>query len=162
VNKPVLNVFRMLGMMRGERVAVGGDQAYDAAAIMAGGVRGARTDINALASKDQHSIAVLVWNYHDDDVIDAGSPVELHIAGIPAGQVQLRHYRIDSDNSNSYTAWKRMGSPAHPTPAQVAELERASELAQLGAASTLETPGGKATVRMQLPRQAVSLVTLRY
>lgn len=162
VNKPVLNVFRMLGMMRGERVAVGGDQAYDAAAIMAGGVRGARTDINALASKDQHSIAVLVWNYHDDDVIDAGSPVELHIAGIPAGQVQLRHYRIDSDNSNSYTAWKRMGSPASPTAAQVAELQKASELAQLGAASTLDTPGGKATVRMQLPRQAVSLVTLRY
>jgi xylan 1,4-beta-xylosidase len=162
VNKPVLNVFRMLGMMRGERVAVGGDQAYDAAAIMAGGVRGARTDINALASKDQHSIAVLVWNYHDDDVFDAGSPVELHIAGIPAGQVQLRHYRIDSDNSNSYTAWKRMGSPASPTAAQVAELQKASELAQLGAASTLDTPGGKATVRMQLPRQAVSLVTLRY
>ena len=162
VNKPVLNVFRMFGMMRGERVAVGGDRAYDAAAIMAGGVRGARTDINALASKDQRSIAVMVWNYHDDDVIDAGSPVELRIAGIPARQVQLRHYRIDNDNSNSYSAWKRMGSPAHPTAAQVAELQKASELAQLAPASTLATPGGKATVRMQLPRQAVSLLTLSY
>jgi xylan 1,4-beta-xylosidase len=162
VNKPVLNVFRMFGMMRGERVAVGGDQAYDAAAIMAGGVRGARTDINALASKDRHSIAVMVWNYHDDDVIDAGSPVELHIAGIPAAQVRLRHYRIDNDNSNSYTAWKRMGSPASPSAAQVAELQKASELAQLGAASTLPTPGGKATVKMQLPRQAVSLLVLEY
>ena len=162
VNKPVLNVFRMFGMMRGERVAVGGDRAYDAAAIMAGGVRGARTDINALASKDQRSIAVMVWNYHDDDVIDAGAPVELRIAGIPARQVQLRHYRIDNDNSNSYSAWKRMGSPANPTAAQVAELQRASELAQLGTAETLHTPDGKATVKMQLPRQAVSLVTLGY
>jgi xylan 1,4-beta-xylosidase len=162
VNKPVLNVFRMLGKMRGERVAVTGDRAYDAAGIQAAGVRGARTDIDALAAKDAHSIAVLVWNYHDDDIIDAGSPVELRIAGIPAQRVQMRHYRIDQDHSNSYAAWKRMGSPAHPTAAQVAELQKASELAELGPASTLQTKDGTATVSMQLPRQAVSLVTLTY
>jgi xylan 1,4-beta-xylosidase len=162
VNKPVLNVFRMLGKMRGERVAVTGDRAYDATGIQAAGVRGARTDIDALAAKDAHSVAVLVWNYHDDDVIDAGSPVELRIAGIPAKQVQMRHYRIDQDHSNSYAAWKRMGSPAHPTAAQVAELRKASELAEIGPASTLQTTDGTATVRMQLPRQAVSLLLLTY
>ena len=162
VNKPVLNVFRMLGMMRGDRVAVTGDQAYDAARIQAEGVRGVRTDIDALAAKDAHGVAVMVWNYHDNDVIDAGAPVELRIAGLPARQVRLHHYRIDQDHSNSYAAWKRMGSPANPTPAQVAELQKASELAELGAASTLETRDGTATVRMQLPRQAVSLITLTY
>jgi xylan 1,4-beta-xylosidase len=162
VDKPVLNVFRMLGKMRGARVAVTGDQAYDAARIQAAGVRGARTDIDALAAKDAHGIAVMVWNYHDDDVIDAGSPVELRIAGIPAKQVQMHHYRIDQEHSNSYAAWKRMGSPANPTPAQVAELRKAGDLAELGAATTIETRDGTATVRMQLPRQAVSLVTLSY
>ncbi|MFS2082762.1 hypothetical protein ACCD04_24520 [Telluria sp. Tellsp131] len=162
VNKPVLNVFRMLGKMRGERVAVTGDRAYDAARIQAAGVRGARTDIDALAAKDAHSVSVLVWNYHDDDIIDAGSPVELRIAGIPAKRVQMRHYRIDQEHSNSYAAWKRMGSPAHPTAAQVADLRKASELAELAPASTLQTTDGTATVRMQLPRQAVSLVTLTY
>ncbi|RZT06252.1 xylan 1,4-beta-xylosidase [Duganella sp. CF402] len=162
VNKPVLNVFRMLGMMRGERVTVGGDQTYDAARIQAEGVRGARTDINALATRDGHSIAVMVWNYHDDDLIDSGAPVELQIAGIPAKQVKLRHFRIDQEHSNSYSAWLRMGSPASPTAAQAAQLQQASELAQLGATSTLKTPGGKTTVQLQLPRQAVSLVTLSY
>jgi xylan 1,4-beta-xylosidase len=162
VNKPVLNVFRMLGMMRGERVAVTGDRAYDAARIQAAGVRGVRTDIDALAAKDAHSVSVLVWNYHDDDVIDAGSPVELRIAGIPAKQVQLQHYRIDQEHGNSYAAWKRMGSPASPTAAQVAALQKASELAELGPASTLQTTDGTATVRMQLPRQAVSLLVLTY
>jgi len=44
----------------------------------------------------------------------------------------------------------------------VAQLQQASELAQLGATSTLKTPGGKATIKLQLPRQAVSLVTLSY
>lgn len=161
VNKPVLNIFRMLGKMRGDRVSVTGDQAYDAARIQAVGVRDARTDIDALAAKDAHQIAVMVWNYHDDDIIDAGSPVELHIAGIPAKQVQLRHYRIDQDHSNSYAAWKRMGSPEHPTAAQVADLQKASELAQVEA-KTVAPQDGAATVRMQLPRQAVSLVTLTW
>ena len=162
INKPVLNVFRMFGMMRGERVAVGGDRAYDAARILADGVRGAQTDINALASRDQHSIAVMVWNYHDDDVIDAGAPVELQIAGIPAAQVQLRHFRVDDETSNSYTAWKRMGAPASPNAAQIAALQQASELALLYAPATLKTPDGHATVKMQLPRQAVSLIVLSY
>lgn len=162
VNKPVLNVFRMFGMMRGDRVAVTGDQAYDAARIMADGVRGAQTDINALATRDQHSIAVMVWNYHDDDVIDAGSPVELRIAGIPSKQVTLRHFRIDENTSNSYSAWQRMGSPVHPTAAQIVALQQASELAQLNPATTLNTHDGKATLKMQLPRQAVSLVILSY
>jgi xylan 1,4-beta-xylosidase len=162
VNKPVLNVFRMFGMMRGERVAVGGDQAYDTAAIMAGGVRGARTDINALASRDAPGIAVLAWNYHDDDIIDAGSPVELQISGIPAAQVKLRHYRIDQEHSNAYAAWLRMGSPAQPTAAQVAQPKQASELAEAGPAGTLATPEGKAAIHLQLPRQAVSRITLSY
>lgn len=162
VNKPVLNVFRMFGKMGGERVAVGGDQAFDAARIMAEGVRGGRTDINALASRDQHGIAVMVWNYHDDDVIDAGSPVELRIAGIPAKRVKLRHFRVDETHGNAYTAWKRMGAPANPTAAQVAALQEASELAELGPASMLDTGKGVATIKMQLPRQAVSLITLSY
>jgi xylan 1,4-beta-xylosidase len=162
VNKPVLGVFRMFGMMRGDRVAVGGDRAYDAQRILAEGVRGPRTDIDALATKDAHQVAVMVWNYHDDDVLDAGSPVELRIAGIPATTVQMRQYRVDADHSNSYSAWKRMGSPANPTAAQITELQRASELAQMGPATALQTKNGIATVKMQLPRQAVSLITLTY
>ena len=162
VNKPVLNVFRMFGMMRGERVAVGGDQAYDAASIKTGGVRGERTDINALATRDKRSVAVMVWNYHDDDIIDAGSPVSVEIAGIPASQVTMRHYRVDVEMSNSYTAWKRMGSPANPSAAQIGQLQRASELAQMGSVKKLKVRNGNAIISMRLPRQAVSLVTLTY
>lgn len=162
VNKPVLNVFRMFGMMRGERVAVGGDGAYDAARILAEGVRGPRTDINALAAKDAHRIAVMVWNYHDDDVLDAGSPVELRVAGIPAGQVEMREFRIDNEHGNSYSAWKRMGSPSQPTAAQIAQLQQASELAEMRPPTRLATKNGTVTVGMQLPRQAVSLITLSY
>ena len=105
---------------------------------------------------------MLVWNYHDDDVIDAGAPVTLAIAGIPAKRVQVRHYRVDQDHGNAYVAWKRMGSPQKPTPAQVAALQRASELSELGPAATRDVANGTATVDMRLPRQAVSLVTLTW
>jgi len=161
VNKPVLNVFRMLGMMRGQRLAVEGG-IYDAARIQKEGVHGARTDINALASRDAHGIAVMVWNYHDDDLLDDGAPVHLAIRGIPAQRVQLREYRIDQEHGNAYAAWKRMGSPASPTPAQVAELQRASELGATGAPTTLEARDGSAGITLRLPRQAVSLLTLSY
>lgn len=89
VDKPVLNVFRMLGMMTGSRVEVSGDLAYDFKSIRDSSVRGTRTDINALASKDKNSITILVWNYHGDDIIDAGSPVELKIKGIPSKKQSL-------------------------------------------------------------------------
>jgi xylan 1,4-beta-xylosidase len=162
VNKPVLGVFRMFGMMSGERIGVSGDLAYDAASIAASGVRGARTDINAFATRGERNIAVMVWNYHDDDIIDAGSPVALTIAGIPAASAVLRHYRIDQEHSNSYAAWQRMGSPANPSPEQISELQQASELALLAPPSTVKISGNSTTIRMQLPRQAVSLVVLSY
>ena len=51
VDKPVLNVFRMLGMMGNKRLAVDGDLAYNFKSICDSGVRGERTDINALLQK---------------------------------------------------------------------------------------------------------------
>ena len=162
VNKPVLNVFRMLGMMAGQRVAVSGDLAHTAESIRKDSVRGERTDVGALAAKSGRTLTVLVWNYHDDDKQDAGAPVELRIAGIPATKASMTHYRIDDTNSNSYSAWKRMGSPQQPTAAQIAQLEKASELAQLHKPRSVRVDKETVTVNMQLPRQAVSLVKLRW
>ena len=162
VNKPVLNVFRMLGMMEGQRIKVGGDLAYNVASIRSGSVRGQRTDINALAAKGKKGVTVLVWNYHDNDVIDAGAPVTIELSGLTGKRARMTHYRIDQARSNSYTAWKAMGSPQAPTAQQVAALKKASELATLGAPSTVAIKDGKATLRMQLPRQAVSLIKLDY
>jgi len=162
VNKPVLNVFRMLGMMQGNRVAVSGDLAYNAQSIRASSVRDVKTDINALAVADKKSISVLVWNYHDDDILDAGSPVEINITGIDAKEVKLNHYRIDTENSNSYTTWKAMGSPQKPTAEQIKTLEKSSELALLQKPTTIKVKNHQATLKMQLPRQAVSLIKLTY
>ena len=78
-------------------------------------------------------MSVLVWNYHDDDLPAPAADVSLQIRGLPAGRPTLTEYRVDTDHSNAYTAWKRMGAPQSPTPAQYAELERAGRLQTMGA-----------------------------
>ncbi|MDP4291744.1 MAG: beta-xylosidase [Bacteroidota bacterium] len=162
VDKPVLNVFRMLGMMKGNRVEVSGNMAYDFRSIREGSVRGLKTDVSALASTDKNQTAILVWNYHDDDIQDSGSPVELRVKGIPARQAFMTHYRIDNDHSNSYQAWKKMGSPQNPTPDQIAALEKAGHLEKISKPEQLKINDGEVIIKFQLPRQGVSLIKLDY
>ena len=74
----------MLGMMGNKRLAVDGDLAYNFKSICDSGVRGEKTDINALASKNKNSVTVLLWNYYDKDIKDNGSHVNLSIKNIPS------------------------------------------------------------------------------
>lgn len=161
VDKPVLNVFRMLGKMRGNRVAVSGDLAYDFKAIRDSSVRRPQTDINALAARDKDTITVLLWNYHDDDIQGVGSPVELTIKGLHQKKVTVTHYRIDQQHSNSYEVWKKMGSPENPTPEQYKTLEKSGQLELLSEPMTMETTDGQLKITMQLPRQAVSFIQIK-
>ena len=127
VDKPVLNVFRMFGMMNGNRISVKSDNGFNAADIIANGVR-EKNDINAIASKNRNSICIMVWNYHDDDLAGPPSPVELDITGIGSNNVLLHHYRVDQQFSNSFEEWKAMGKPQQVTDEQYGALEKAGQL----------------------------------
>ena len=162
VDKPVLNVFRMFGMMSGSRVDVVGDWAYDYQTIRDSSVRGAQPDIGILAVKDDHSAALLVWNYHDDDLPSPNRKVDIRLEGIPAGKALLQHYRIDEQHSNAYSAWQKMGSPQHPASREVKALEAAGKLAQLEAPVWITTEDGKTSIRAEMPRHSVSLLKLTW
>jgi xylan 1,4-beta-xylosidase len=159
VDKPVLNVFRMFGMMKGKRVAVTGNQAYSVMQVRDSSVRGPEPDVNALASHDGKSVAVMVWNYHDDDLPAPASTVNLTLTGLPNRKVVVTHYRIDNEHSNSYEVWKKMGSPQKPTAEQVKQLERAGQLEKLEKPKNIQIKNGQTNFTMQLPRQGVSLLT---
>jgi xylan 1,4-beta-xylosidase len=163
IDKPVLNVFRMFGMMRGDRVKVESSGAVDVDTIIQAGVR-QQPDIDALATRSDRDIAVLAWNYHDDDVPGPAAPVRISLSGIPAAaeRVLLSHYRIDQDHSNAYTVWKQMGSPQSPTPEQYAKLEAAGQLQLLESPRWIVSPGGRMDVTFVLPRQGVSLIRLTW
>jgi xylan 1,4-beta-xylosidase len=163
IELPVLNLFRMFGLMGGQRLAVEstGDAGVDT--LRQKGVRG-KPDVHALASLQDGKLCVLTWNYHDDDVPGPTAAVELSLSGLPGtkGPVLLQHYRIDDRHSNAFTAWKRMGSPQKPTAKQYAELQGAAQLALLTSPEWLRTEGGKRTLRLKLPRQAVSLLVFTW
>lgn len=162
IDKPILNLFRMLGLMQGERVKVESDGAVDGSAMLASGVR-QKPDVDAMATSTGHSLAVLLWNYHDDDVLAPETPLRLRIAGLPAGvrHVLVRHYAIDHDHSNAYSAWQSMGSPQNPTPEQYSKLKSAGQLELLESPRWLRTDGA-VELSFSLPRQAVSLVELSW
>jgi xylan 1,4-beta-xylosidase len=162
IDKPVLNVFRMFGMMSGNRVEVGGNLAYDYISIRDSSVRGKRTDISALAAIDSNYATIMVWNYHDLNVTGEVADVEIRLAGIPAGKAGLFHYRIDREYSNAYETWQRMGSPQNPSPGQYAELEEAGKLKMLHEPERIKIRKGESTIRMELPRQGVSLLKITW
>ena len=161
VDKPVLSVFRMFGMMAGNRVEVKQGLAYDYAKIRDQSVRG-ESDVNALASKDAKSAAVMVWNYHDDNLPAPDAPVTVRIKGVPVRKVRLQHYRIDQTHSNSYEAWKKMGSPQKPTAEQITQLEKAGQLQLIGPPEPVTVANGETVLNFALPRQGVSLLKLSW
>jgi xylan 1,4-beta-xylosidase len=163
VDKPILNVFRMAGMMSGERVEVESTGKIELDDLVKAGAR-QQPDVDAQATKSAHEAAVMLWNYHDDDMPGALANVRVTIGGIPAGvkRVRLEHYRIDESHSNAYTVWKQMGSPQSPTPEQYARLQQAGKLEMLTLPEWVDVADGKATMAMELPRQAISLLRLQW
>ena len=163
VDKPILNLFRMLGLMGGERLRVESSGALGLDTIVAHGV-GERSDVDALAAASEHEVSVLVWNYADQDGPGADRPIRLTLTGLPgnAGRVLLHHYRIDGDHSNSYSLWKRLGSPFSPTPDQHAQLGAGGQLQELESPRWLTSNGGSVGIDFRLPLQGVSLVVVSW
>jgi xylan 1,4-beta-xylosidase len=159
VDKPVLNVFRMFGMMKGNRIEAVSNRMYPLETVLEKSIRDSQSDIGALASADSKSSAVMVWNYHDKDEQGAAEAVDVTISNIPVKNANLKIFIIDQDHSNSYEVWKKMGSPQNPTSEQIATLEKSGKLESISN-KKIAVKSGKANVVLQLKRQAVALVKL--
>ena len=162
IDKPVLNVFRMYGLMKGNRLKVENANETPLDSLLKNSVRSNIPDIHALASADKTSTAVMVWNYHDADIAAKGSMIKLVIKNIPAKKVMLQQYSIDDAHSNAYAAWKKMGSPQNVTEEQYKILEKEGQLQLLNSPSWINTSNGEVVIELLLSRQAVSLVKLNY
>jgi xylan 1,4-beta-xylosidase len=162
VDQPVLNVFRMAGMMRGHSIEAVSNNAAGIDAVLRGVVPTPETD--AIATRSDHDVSVMIWNYEDQDRTDSSAAVNLFVTGLPkdAKRLLLRHYRIDAIHSNSYTAWKEMGSPQQPTPEQFAKLERAGQLQLLESPRYVNNDAGSSSMTFPLPLQGISLVQLSW
>lgn len=156
VDKPVLNVFRMMGMLGGDYVAVSSTGALPLEQVVDESVRGS-DDVNAAATRNGRELDVLLWNYHDDDASAKAANVRLVVTGVPVGsQVKVREYLMDAEHSNAYAAWQKMGSPAAPSAKQFRELQRAAELEHVDVATAMKN--GRIELPVTLERQGVMLI----
>ncbi len=163
VDKAVLNAFRMFGLLGSERVTATSSGALSSDEVVRDGVRG-QPDINVIATRKEHEVEILMWNYHDDDLPAAAAPIDLVISGLPtkASRALLEQFRIDSSHGNAFAVWKEMGSPQSPTQGKYAQLERAGQLQLRNSPAWVPIAQGAVHLQLSLPRQGISLVRVAW
>jgi len=162
IDKPVLNVFRMFGMMSGTRIEAKSNAGIPWENVIESGVRGEKPDIGSIASVKKDEATLMIWNYHDDDKSAPDADVDIKLIGIPAKSVKIFQYRIDKENSNSYEVWKNMGSPMNPTSEQYSVLEKAGQLESKGMPERKKVKKGSLVIKTAIPRQGVELFVIRW
>jgi xylan 1,4-beta-xylosidase len=163
IDKPVLNAFRMFGLLGQERITATSSESLQLADVISSGVRGP-ADVNVIATRDKHETAILMWNYHDDDLPAAAAPVNLLVTGIPkeAARALVEDFRVNGEHSNSYAQWKTMGSPQSPAPADYQRLQAAGQLQLLHSPAWAQVENGAVHLQFALPRQGVSLLRISW
>lgn len=162
IDLPVLNAFRLFSKMGGDRVPVVSDAQLAVDAILKSGVR-AEPDVSALASVAPGQLAILLTHYHDDDLPGPDAAVEVSVAHLPSADVRVEEFTVDAAHANAFAAWQEMGSPQQPSTAQIAVLKRAAEVRPKSAPYAAHlSADGSLPLRLTLPRQAVTLVVLRW
>ncbi len=166
IAKPVLNVFRIFGLL-----ASSSDQTHYVSLTSSSAIPLAQLtstqvlntpDIDGIALRSAHSISILLFHYHDEDLPAPAAALTLQIAGLPqTSAIHLTHYRMDQTHSNAYTAWLALGSPQTLTPQQLTALQAVSGLQPLET-RTLNPTSAPVTLTTTLPRQAVTLYQLTW
>ena len=164
IDLPVLNVFRLFAQLPNQRVVARSSAEIPLEEIEKNGVA-EKPDVAAIAARDAHQLAIMIWHYHDSALNGPDAAVTLSTNGLPAeiSSAKLTHYRIDETHSNAFTAWKKMGSPAGPSDAQYQTLLAAGQLQTLESEPpSAHIEHGTATLRFNLPRHGISLVILQW
>jgi xylan 1,4-beta-xylosidase len=162
INLPVMGAFELLGRLAGARLPATSSGARALDDILANGVLG-DADVDAMATLDGDRVQVLLWNYHDDLLAVAATPVHLAVT-LPAGfgpRARVSHLRVDESHGDAYTVWTAQGMPPSPSAAELAALRQAMDpSAPVPDATVAVAPDGAVAVDFDLPRFGVSLVTL--
>lgn len=119
-------------------------------------------EIEAWASskaKDS-SVQVLVWNWkHPENRNQVSRKVKLKVRNISFKNAQMKHYRVDSANSDIYSYWKSIGSPDRINENQKKDMMRKSELTLIEK-KNVTLKNGSFDAELTFPVSSVSLIIL--
>jgi xylan 1,4-beta-xylosidase len=163
IHLPVFGAFKLLGRLGQTRLPLTSSGAIPLRDILSDGVRG-QAEIDGMATLDDDVVRVLVWNYHDQLLTSAATPVHLSLT-VPrsfAPNVRVSHLRVDETHGDAYTVWVSQGMPENPSPAQLRALQQAMDPAPYVPDVTLAVPAdGVLEFDFELPRFGISLLTIQ-
>jgi xylan 1,4-beta-xylosidase len=167
VDKPVLNAFRLMGMLCsrsgppfGNWVETTSSGALPLDRVVAQSVTGS-PDVNSVATRSGSQVDILAWDYHDADVDAPEARLQLRVDGLKGKAVLESEFRVDGSHSNAYRAWQQMGSPPQPTPEQFQKLEAAGNLEQTVQSHRLALRDGSAEIDLNVPKEGIVLIRLQ-
>ena len=122
IDKPVLNVFRMLARLGGMRLAssCGREKPEQENGF----------EVSSIAAKDQSgTIRLFLASHHDDWDQSAAQKINIRIKGLEKDcSYTVTGLQISGRDANSHHAWIEMGEPQRPSAEQLRELKDASGL----------------------------------
>ena len=158
VDKPILNVFRLLGRLGRTKLSLAVDPTPAMSAAMDVGTSPALTGI--AAGDAVKGVQLLLVAHHDDWDVKAEVDVEIEVAGLSGRVYEAVRWDLDRDHANAHTAWVEMGRPRSPDPAQMRALQAAAALHPEPMARR-EIQEGTLTLPVRMRAHSVLLLELR-
>ncbi|MDN5786334.1 glycosyl hydrolase [Pseudorhodobacter sp.] len=120
-------------------------------------VTGTHETVKAWVVSGRNRVSVLLVNLALPRHAISTEKVTLHLTGAN-GPSKARIRRIDADHANAKAHWQAMGAPDYPTPSDVAELQKASQL--VWQPQKVDPKGGQVTMDITVQPQSVTLIEL--
>jgi xylan 1,4-beta-xylosidase len=117
IKKPSYVAFSLLHKLGSERLA------------------NAASDVLVTRRKDG-TLVIAAWNLVDPDQKGPNKVFHLKFLGV-APNARISVQRVDNEHGNTLAAYRAIGSPRYPTPAQVQQINRAAELPPADSAQLL-------------------------
>lgn len=161
VDKPVLNVFRLLARLGGAQLALHSSASRDPLLQEGGDQPDTPPDLSGIAALNQAGeVQVLLCSHHDDWDVHRPTTAHVQLSGLEPGRIYaVRCTTIDGTHANAHTAWQQMGCPQPPDAAQLRKLHEAARLAP-EQWSNVVAADGRAEIALTLDAHSVTLLEL--
>ncbi len=161
IDKPILNLFRMLAHLGDTRLPLMSSGAHEArCADSAEGVSEA-PDIDGVATRrGQSAVGVLIYCHHDDWEVQGEYTINMEVRNLAflGPRVAVTQYHLDQLHSNAYTEWVRQGCPRYPTAAQMRAIKAREGLECCQPSTEVPLEAGTLTISLTLPVHGIALL----
>lgn len=149
IPKPIQTGFEMLAKLKNERIEVIRSKKDNQFGIIA--TRGNRGNISFLA-----------YNYEEDEnEPDKSDELVITLNDLQSNtNYKVEETGLDDSNNNSYSAWKKIGSPKQLTKNQLSDIKKAAQLNVTNHSSFRTNSKGVAQIKLPLKRRSMKLIEI--